>query len=149
MFCDTCNIDAIEYRKINITEEISGYVFKGEIPGFICPKCNNEFYHGSSLAKFELLTAWSLINTGSLSSETFNHVRQFTGLTKEKLCNLLDITKEEYSNLENGKRQITISIMAILGLIIYDKINSKKIAISLLESMTKKEKNTIIEISTT
>src|SRR5690349_4794833 len=88
-----------EYRPAMIPDsiEVSGHVFRAELPGVRCDECGEVAIDGPSIERFELMAAAHLARSGQVNGPILRFQRKAIGLGAKDLAELLGVAPETVS----------------------------------------------------
>ena len=98
--CSQCNEWTLEMAPVERSLEVGGHVFTTILPGRRCSRCGHVRCAPAPLARFRLLVACELLESGERSGAVLGFAREATGMSPGELAGLLDITPEQLERWE-------------------------------------------------
>jgi hypothetical protein len=98
--CSQCNDWTLEMTPVERSLEVGGHVFDTILPGRRCSRCGHVRCAPAPLARFRLLVACELLESGERSGAVLRFAREASGLSRAELAALLDLTPDQLERWE-------------------------------------------------
>jgi len=118
-----------------MVRELDGRRFAAELPARRCVACGESLVRGPALLAFEHALALELARSGSVGPEGFRFLRRMAGLDGKKLAALLDVTPNQVSRWENGRKPLERRAVALVSALATERIDERPRTIALLEAL--------------
>ena len=134
MKCPACDVKT-ERGAAPVRRSVGGRSFVGEVTASSCPRCNEVYYEGDALARFEIAVAQTLAERGMVSGPAFQFMRRALGMRAVDLAELLDVAPETLSRWEAGARDVDRAAWTVLAGLIVDRAEGRDRVISIMRAL--------------
>jgi DNA-binding XRE family transcriptional regulator len=147
--CPKCESTRLELGPQRAVRQLFGSTFRATVPGTRCLACEEIYYDGLGLLRFELAIAGHLAAQGPVSGESLSWMRRALGLTGEKLAELLHVRSETLSRWETGKREVDYNAWLTASSLVLDEIEGRGATREKLEAIARprKSKQVTVDLS--
>ncbi len=119
---------------------VAGVPFERTVRVQKCSNCGEAYLPAGALADFELSAAVALVRAGVRTPEALKFMRKAAGLRAADLGELLGLTPEHLSRIENGKVPLDKRTVALVGAILEDKVAGSTRTIDQLRAIDRPRK---------
>jgi|ERR1700682_1904171 len=119
--CTKCGARELEPTTFSASRKVAGHTFQGEIAASKCNACGETLVDGPALEAFDVSAALELARAGFAAPEAMRFMRSALGLRAVELAELLDLTPETISRVENAKMPPDKRSVALLAAMLEDK----------------------------
>jgi putative zinc finger/helix-turn-helix YgiT family protein len=123
--CASCKSTDVRGGAQSIAFDMGPHTFEGQVAGHRCASCEETFYDGDDLGRFEQLVARWLADNGFTAPDEIKFLRKTAGLRARELAELLDVTPETVSHWENGKHPADPTTREVLAALVLDALDGR------------------------
>ena len=119
--CTTCGSRKLPLVDYLFKARVAGVPFETVIRAQQCQNCGEAFLPEDALGSFEVSAALELARAGVVTPEALRFMRKIAGLRAVDLAELLELTAEHVSRMENGRAPADRRTVALLAAMLEDK----------------------------
>jgi len=119
--CTKCGAKEIGATTSPAERKIAGHTFKADLPATKCGACGEVLIDGPGFEAFDLSAALELARAGISAPEALRFMRGALGLRAADLADLLDLTPETVSRVENGRAPPDKRTVGLLAAMLEDR----------------------------
>lgn len=119
--CVQCGGTALPTVRHAFRATIAGIPFERRVSAQKCSTCGEVYLSAGALGDFELSAALAMARAGVRKPEALKFMRKAAGLRAADLGDLLGLTPEHLSRIENGKVPADKRTVALLAALLEDK----------------------------
>lgn len=116
--CGSAKLPVVDYP---LKAKLGGVAFEASVRAQQCQNCGEAFLSGQVLKSFEISAALELARAGVTVPEGLQFMRKVVGLRAIELAELLELTPEHVSRMENGRASADRRTVALLAAMVEDK----------------------------
>lgn len=124
MVCHECKEGQMRPAEVMSHIAVGTLKFRTLLPGLQCEKCGTQLVPGPQVEAFERQVAEVLVRTGQNSGDVLRFIRKAVGLRAKDVAEVLDMSPEHISRLENGGA-VPARTMALVGSMVLDMIKGR------------------------
>jgi putative zinc finger/helix-turn-helix YgiT family protein len=133
--CPICREGKLVKGKAPAQVHVGKHLFTAELPAMCCDKCDEVYFDGSDLRRFESQAAAELAKAGESSAEALVFQRKTLGLMAKELAELLDIRPEHLSKWENGKLPVERRAAALVAAMVLEHVQGRSSTLECLRAL--------------
>ncbi len=135
--CIRCGNKKFRSMPHPLKQELDGHLFTATVPSKKCTQCGESYFDAEGGILFQQAIAQKLIDMGTSSGAAFKFLRKTLGIKASDLAPLLDVAAETISRWETGERAVDHAAMALLGVLVAEKLDGRSTTVNRLRSMRK------------